>query len=93
MTFLAKAHSYDPGGVLRMSFNGQYFRVVIVCVGHRLPIFPAATTAPAAPAREIENEEAAVFIGLKDFMRGLVADRKSATRRGKQVEVNLSHAL
>ena len=47
---------------------------------------------PAFPKSEIDNEEAAVFAGLKDFLRGLIADRKSAKQRDGLVKVSLFYA-
>ena len=92
LAFFSKVHPLDASGALRVSFNGLDFGVAVVCHGRQVPSLPEIALVPAFPKSEIDNEEAAVFAGLKDFLRGLIADRKSAKQRDGLVKVSLFYA-
>jgi hypothetical protein len=65
---------------LQVSYNGLDFGIAVMCHGGQHPTLPATTRQPALPRSDIENEEAAAFLGLKDFLRSLIADRKLRIR-------------
>jgi xanthine permease XanP len=89
LTFFAQVHPRDAGGEMQVSFNGLDFGVAIVSHGGQQPALPETTPAAALPREDIENEEAAAYAGLTDFLRSLIADRKSAKQRAGQVRVRL----
>jgi xanthine permease XanP len=92
LAFFATVHPLDAGGDLRASYNGLDFGVDVVCRGGRLPELPTTATAPARPASVMENEEAAAFLGLKDYLRSLTANHKSARQRDGRVRISLLYA-
>jgi NCS2 family nucleobase:cation symporter-2 len=92
LAFLTKIHPRDAGGELQVSYNGLDFGIAVVCHGGQHPALPATTRQPALPRSDIENEEAAAFLGLKDFLRSLIADRKSVDHRNGRLRIRLLYA-
>ena len=92
LAFLTKVHPRDAGGELQVSYNGLDFGIAVVCHGGQQPALPATTRQPALPRSDIENEEAAAFLGLKDFLRSLIADRKSVDQRNGRLRIRLVYA-
>ena len=93
LAFFAKVHPLDAGGELQISFNGLDLGISVVCHGGHRPALPETTFTPALPQSEIENEEAAAVLGLKDFLRSLRADRKSVEQRVGSVRISLLYAV
>ncbi len=52
---------------------------------------PESDALPQA-RRELDDEEAAAFAELRDFLHGLAADRKLASERNGRITVRLSYA-
>jgi hypothetical protein len=48
---------------------------------------------PVAIAGELDNEEAVAYLGLRNFIDGLMADRKELRREGEIVVARLYYAL
>jgi xanthine permease XanP len=93
MAFFAKVHPLDAGGELQVSFNGLDLGIGVVCHGGHRPALPETTPTPALPQSEIENEEAAAFLGLRDFLRSLIADRKSVEQQVGRVRISFLYAV
>jgi xanthine permease XanP len=93
LAFLDRVHPRDAGGTMRLSFNGLDFGITVVCVGGHLPALPVTAPAAAAPASELDSEEAAAIFGLQDFLRSLTADRKRARQRGGRVRISLLYTV
>ena len=53
--------------------------------------FQSSDVLPQA-RRELDDEEAAAFAGLRDFLHSLAADRKLAREHNGRVTVRLSYA-
>lgn len=53
---------------------------------------PESDALPQA-RRELDDEEAAAFAGLRDFLHSLAADRKMARERNGRITVRLSYAV
>jgi hypothetical protein len=54
-------------------------------------VLPQIAPASATPASELDSEEAAAVFGLRDFLRSLTADRKSARQRAGRVRISLAY--
>jgi hypothetical protein len=93
MAFFAKVHPLDAGGEPQVSFNGLDLGIGVVCHGGHRPALPETTPTPALPQSEIENEEAAAFLGLRDFLRSLIADRKSVEQQVGRVRISFLYAV
>ena len=92
LNYILQEYARRPAGTLRVSYNGIEFRVDIVYQGFRIPPLPVGDTPP--PARTVlDDEEAAAFAGLRDFLHSLAADRKLVGQRKGRVRVRLSYAV
>ncbi|GAN77610.1 solute carrier family 23 protein [Acidisphaera rubrifaciens] len=95
---MARMMAMQPPGMpadgrLRLSFDGADLDLALRWGRPEAPVpLPAAQPVPPATL-EIENEESALMLGLRDFLRGLTADRKSVTRRRGEVLVRLGYSV
>ncbi|MBV9548005.1 MAG: hypothetical protein JOY61_26825, partial [Chloroflexi bacterium] len=92
MEYIAEHHSHDPGGVLELTYTGVELRVEIGYTGSPTGHLPASARADADGAVELETEEAAAYVGLRAFLRGLAADQVQVKQRGDRVLVRLTYA-
>jgi hypothetical protein len=92
VAYLTEQVAARPEGTLRLSCDGAELRLDIVYRGHPPASLPISHHNPAALEKAFENEEAAAFIGLRDFMRGFTADQKKARLRRGRISVRLSYA-
>lgn len=87
--------SARPAGRLRVAHNGTELRISIPYDGDMPPDTPDQSRPPDPVTEEtdLDNEEAAVFAGLRTFIHSLKADRRDVTRRGGTMRVRLSYGL
>jgi NCS2 family nucleobase:cation symporter-2 len=90
--FILREPEPPPDGSLRASFNGVELRIDIAYEGAHAPTLPASERPPAA-AGYLDNEEEAAFVGLRDFLHSLAADRKLVRQHRGRVLVRLSYAV
>ncbi len=91
LAYILREYAHRPTGVLRVSYNGIELRVDIAYQGIDSPPLPESDALPQA-RRELDDEEAAAFAGLRDFLHSLAADRKLARERNGRITVRLSYA-
>jgi xanthine permease XanP len=91
LSYILQEYAGRATGVLRVSYNGIELRIDIAYQGLHAPPLPAGD-APPPPRTELDDEEAAAFAGLRDFLNSLAADRKLASQRKGRVMVRLSYA-
>jgi NCS2 family nucleobase:cation symporter-2 len=86
-----RQHKLDTGR-LNVSYNGLELRAEVSYLGtHEAPI-DRPLEPPAPPALgEFVNEETAVYVGLRDFLRSMSADRKRVLRRHGHLSLRLSY--
>jgi xanthine permease XanP len=91
LSYILREYAQRPAGTLRASYNGIELRVDIAYPGVSAPPLPASDAAP--PAKTVlDDEEAAAFAGLRDFLHSLAADRKLLRRRKGLIMVRLCYA-
>jgi xanthine permease XanP len=95
LDYILRASRPPSGGSLRAVQDGGELRVEIRYRGDQLPKLLEENAAPPAVPRggELENEEAAAYVGLRTFIQGLAADRKEVRRRGGEIVVRLVYAV
>jgi hypothetical protein len=91
--YIATHHLHHHDGTLRASSNGQELRLDIVYEGTRTTHLPAARAAEAPMENDIEDEEAAAYVGLRNFIRGLAVDSQKVDVQNKRVLVRLTYAI
>jgi xanthine permease XanP len=93
ITYFLKNQARDPQGVLRVVYNGLELRTDITYRGSQTAHLPTSRDTYAPIHGELENEEAAAYIGLRNFLRGLAVDRQQAKVHKGQVTVRLCYAV
>jgi hypothetical protein len=93
ITYILKNQARDPQGVLRVVYNGLELPRDITYRGSQTAHLPTSRDAYAPIHRELENEEAAAYIGLRNFLRGLAVDRQQVKVQKGQVTVRLRYAV
>ena len=91
--YIVERYATHPEGALRLSCDGVEFGLDIVYRGRRAIEVPDSIAAPATLNAAFEDEEAAAFIGLRDFLQGFIADYKHVRLRRGRVVVSLAYAL
>lgn len=91
LAFVIEHYAHHPAGTLRAGYNGIELRVDIDYQGLPATRLPASTAGPP-PAAELDDEEAAAYAGLRDFLHGLAADRIRVRQRDGRIMVRLSYA-
>jgi hypothetical protein len=90
MDFL-RQHKLDTGR-LNVSYTGFDLRAKVSYLGtHEAPIHCALEPPPPPELGEFVNEETAVYVGLRDFLRSMSADRKRVLRRNGHLSLRLSY--
>jgi len=67
-------------------------RTDIIYQGRRTAHLPISRDTYAPIAGELENEEAAAYVGLRNFLRGLAVDRQEVKVQKGRVIVRLFYA-
>lgn len=80
-------------GRVRTVYNGVDLKLEITCDGDRKMETPPGQAAHAFRREDLDNEEAAVQIGLRDFLHGIAADRKRIRRRRGSLTMELYYAV
>ena len=93
ISYILKNHSRHPEGVLRTVYNGVELRVDIVYQGARTAHLPTLRDEKAPIDSELDNEEAAAYVGLRNFLRGLAVDRQQIKVEKSRVTVRLCYAV
>ena len=96
LEYLVRTHPAGLEGRLRLIYDGLALRVEALYQGSAAAYLPPAR-ASYPPARDdghgaLENEEAAVMLGLRSFLSSLPADRKLLRLRHGEVMVRLGYA-
>ena len=92
ITYILKDQARCPEGVLRVVYNGLELRTDITYQGSRTAHLPISRATYAPVAGELENEEAAAYVGLRNFLRGLAVDRQEVKVQKGRVIVRLFYA-
>ena len=93
ITYILQNHSRHPQGTLRAVYNGVELRVDITYQGTPTAYLPTSREDHASIESELDNEEAAVIVGLRNFLRGLAVDRHQVKVQKGQVRVRLCYAV
>jgi xanthine permease XanP len=91
--YVVTHHLRHHDGTLRASSNGQELQLDIVYEGTRTTRLPAARAAEAPMESDIEDEEAAAYVGLRNFIRGLAVDSHKVVVQKNRVMVRLTYAI
>jgi hypothetical protein len=84
-------HKLDTGR-LSVAYNGLELRTEVSYLGtHEAPIHRALEPPPPPELDEFVNEESAVYVGLRDFLKSMSADRKRVLRRHGHLSLRLSY--
>jgi xanthine permease XanP len=91
--YVVNHHSQHSQGDLRAVYNGLELRVDIAYRGSPMMHFPALRKLQAPIPGELEDEEAAAYVGLRNFLHGLAVDRQQIKAKKKNVVVHLYYAV
>jgi xanthine permease XanP len=96
--YLGRAHAPGAGGAiagtLAARYDGQELSLDILYEGRTLAPLPRTGAAFEGSGPDVlDNEEAAVVVGLRNFLRGLMADHKQLRLRGDRVRVELRYNI
>ncbi len=79
-------------GRLSVAYNGLELRAEVSYLGtHEAPIHRTLEPPPPPELDEFVNEESAVYVGLRDFLKSMAADRKRVLRRHGHLSLRLSY--
>jgi xanthine permease XanP len=93
IAYIVTHHLHHHDGTLRASSNGQELQLDIVYEGTRTTHLPAARAVEAPIEDDIEDEEAAAYVGLRNFIRGLAVDNQKVDVQKDRVMVRLTYAI
>ena len=93
IAYIVAHHLHHHDGTLRASSNGQELQLDIVYEGTRTTHLPAARAVQAPMEDDIEDEEAAAYVGLRNFIRGLAVDNQKVDVQKDRVMVRLTYAI
>ena len=91
--FIVRHHSHPSGGTLRCVYNELELRVDISYRGSPATRLPKIRQLHAAVPGELEDEEAAAYVGLRNFLQGLAVDRQEIKARKTDIVVRLFYAV
>ncbi len=91
--YIVRHHSHPSKGTLRCVYNGLELRVDISYRGSPETRLPKIRQLHAAVPGELEDEEAAAYVGLRNFLQGLAVDRQEIKARKTDVVVRLFYAV
>jgi len=93
IAYILKNHSRHPEGILRAIYDGVDLRVDIIYRGTRAVHLPVAHGDRVPIDTELDNEEAAAYVGLRNFLRGLAVDRHQIIVEKGRVVVRLFYGV
>lgn len=93
LDYIIKHHSHRLEGVARGLFNGLELRIEIRYRGSPNVHLPVVRHMPAPIGGEIDDEEAAAYIGLRNFLRSLTVDRQQIKAGKTGIVVRLFYAV
>jgi xanthine permease XanP len=93
IAYILKNHSRHPVGILRVIYDGVDLRVDIIYRGTRTVHLPVARDDLVPIDTELDNEEAAAYVGLRNFLRGLAVDRHQITIEKGRMVVRLFYGV
>jgi xanthine permease XanP len=86
-----RQHKLDTGR-LSVAYNGLVLQAEVSYLGtHEAPIHRDLGPPPPGELDEFVNEEVAVYVGLRDFLKSMSADRKRVLRRHGHLSLRLSY--
>lgn len=91
--YVVKHHSHYSEGMLRGVYNGLELRTEISYRGSPTAHLPALSHTRGPIGGELDDEEAAAYIGLRNFLRSLRVDRQQIKRRKSGVVVCLFYSV
>jgi xanthine permease XanP len=91
--YIVKHHSHYSEGTLRAIYNGLELRVDITYRGSPTTHLPGLRRVHAPIHGELEDEEAAAYVGLRNFLQGLAVDRQQIKAKKTSVVVRLFYAV
>jgi len=93
INYVVDHHLRHREGILRATFNGQELCLEIAYQGSRTTHLPAVRAAEVPLESDTEDEEAAAYVGLRNFIRGLAVDRQKVDVQKSRVIVRLIYAI
>ena len=90
--YIVKQHSHSSEGTLFVLYNGEELRVDISYRGSPTKSLPKLRRLHAPVIGELEDEEAAAYIGLRNFLQGITVDRQKLKVKKTGVVVRLFYA-
>jgi xanthine permease XanP len=93
IAYVVTHHLRHHEGTLHASSNGRELQLDIVYEGTRTVHLPVARAAEAPMENDIEDEEAAAYVGLRNFIRGLAVDSQKVAVQKDRVKVRLTYAI
>jgi len=90
--YVVKHRSHHSAGMLRGLYNGLELRVEISYQGSPATHLPKLRVTHAPTGGELDDEEAAAYIGLRNFLRSLITDRQQIKATKTGVVVRLFYA-
>ncbi len=91
--YVVKHHSHHSEGMLGGLYNGLELRLEVSYRGSPTAHLPTVRHPHAPISGELDDEEAAAYVGLRNFLRGLTVDRQEIKARKTGVVVRLSYAV
>jgi xanthine permease XanP len=91
LAHIQRDYAHRPAGSLRVSYDGVELRVDIDYLGRPAARLPQSEAAPR-PRVDLDDEEAAAYAGLRDFLHSLAADHTRVWQRDGRIIVRLSYA-
>jgi hypothetical protein len=80
-------------GRLRVLYNGLELRIEISYRGSATAHLPRVREPHAPISSELDDEEAAAYVGLRNFLIGLTVDRQQVKVRKSEVVARLIYAV
>jgi xanthine permease XanP len=91
--YVVKHHSHHAEGKLRGLYNGLELRIEISYRGSPTAHLPAVRQPHAPIGGELDDEEAAAYVGLRNFLRSMRVDRQQIKARKTEVVARLFYAV
>jgi NCS2 family nucleobase:cation symporter-2 len=93
LEYIYGQHSHRLDGDLNASYNGLELRLAIRYKGSPTTHLPSVRISRIAKVDDIEDEEAAAYLGLRSFVEGLAVDRHAVNAKSQDITVNLFYAI
>jgi hypothetical protein len=93
INYVVKHHLHHAEGKLRGLYNGLELRIEISYRGSPTAHLPAVRQPHAPISGELDDEEAAAYVGLRNFLRGMRVDRQQIKVSKAEVAARLFYAV